>query len=150
MNTITQPDDVAIQSTWESHYLWQVIEFNDEIGRSMRRGLWPASIFGGAGEKILARKFHLWEAENEAVAQRAKDSTPAQPVPVRIVDPSGLDGEPVPPRKWFVPGLIPSRNVTLLTGDGGLGKSLCALQLSIASVLGNSVGSVGRVTPYSS
>ena len=39
------------------------------------------------------------------------------------------------PRQWFVPGLIPSRVVTLLSGDGGTGKSQLALQLVAASAL---------------
>lgn len=39
-----------------------------------------------------------------------------------------------PPDRGFLDeaGLIPSRNVTLLSGDGGTGKSLLALQLGIA------------------
>ena len=50
---------------------------------------------------------------------------------------SRLEGKPVPARKWLVEGLIPSGTVTLLGGDGGTGKSLLALQLAIASALGN-------------
>ena len=113
MNAITQPDAAAVQRQWEAHYLWPVIEFTETIGLSMRRGLWPASVFGNIGEKILARKFQMWEAEHEVAEQRARDAMPAPPVPVRIVDPTELDGQPVPPRTWFVPDLIPSRNVTL-------------------------------------
>lgn len=47
-----------------------------------------------------------------------------------------LDGAEVPPRVWHAPGLIPGRTVTLLTGDGGVGKSTLALQLCCATVLG--------------
>lgn len=47
-----------------------------------------------------------------------------------------LDGKEVPARNWLVPGLIPSGTVTLLTGDGGTGKSLLALQLATACALG--------------
>jgi RecA-family ATPase len=39
-------------------------------------------------------------------------------------------------REWAVPECIPLRNVTLLSGEGGTGKSLLALQLSAAHVLG--------------
>jgi RecA-family ATPase len=39
----------------------------------------------------------------------------------------------VPSREWLVEGMIPARNVTLLFGDGGTGKSLLALQLAIAA-----------------
>lgn len=47
-----------------------------------------------------------------------------------------LEGLPVPEREWLVPDLIPTRNVTLLYGDGGTGKSLLALQLAVAVALG--------------
>lgn len=45
---------------------------------------------------------------------------------------ASLKGKLVSPRPWLVPGLIPQKTVTLLSGDGGTGKSLLALQLSIA------------------
>lgn len=52
------------------------------------------------------------------------------------LDPAAWAGKPVPEREWFLPGLIPAKTVTLLTGDGGTGKSLLAHQLGIASALG--------------
>src|SRR5262245_3245539 len=42
----------------------------------------------------------------------------------------------VPPREWLVRGLIPARNATLLTGDGGTGKSLLGAQSAVAVILG--------------
>ena len=39
-------------------------------------------------------------------------------------------GQHVPPLEWIVPGIIPARTVTLLSGDGGVGKSLIACQLA--------------------
>jgi RecA-family ATPase len=44
-----------------------------------------------------------------------------------------LEGVPVPPRRWHVRDLIPAHNVTMLGGDGGVGKSTLALQLAIAT-----------------
>lgn len=44
--------------------------------------------------------------------------------------------KPVPPREWHVKGLVPANNSTLLSGDGGTGKSLLAAQLAMATVLG--------------
>lgn len=49
---------------------------------------------------------------------------------------ASLQGEPVPEREWVVKGLIPSGVVTLLSGDGGTGKSLLALQLAAAMAIG--------------
>lgn len=49
---------------------------------------------------------------------------------------SALTGREVPERHWLVRGMIPSGTVTLLSGDGGTGKSLIALQLAAACALG--------------
>jgi len=61
---------------------------------------------------------------------------PEKPKSLTIVDPTEWHGQPVPDREWFLPGLVPARNVTLLSGDGGVGKSLLALQIAAASALG--------------
>lgn len=53
-----------------------------------------------------------------------------------IVDPSQLAGVNIPPLEWFVDGLIPHKTVTLLSGDGGLGKSLLMQQLATHATLG--------------
>src|SRR5437660_4895016 len=44
--------------------------------------------------------------------------------------------DPIPPREWLVPERIPMRNVSLLSGEGAIGKSLLLMQLSGAVVLG--------------
>ncbi|MBL8576144.1 MAG: AAA family ATPase [Mesorhizobium sp.] len=41
-----------------------------------------------------------------------------------------------PSRRFLVPDLIPDRNVTILSGDGGTGKSLLAMQLAVAVTSG--------------
>ncbi|MDF3075549.1 MAG: ATPase [Alphaproteobacteria bacterium] len=51
------------------------------------------------------------------------------------IDPTTLEGRDVPPRRWLVPNLIPRGAVTLLSGDGGVGKSLLAMQLMTAGAL---------------
>ncbi|PTV95854.1 RecA-family ATPase [Rhodobacter aestuarii] len=47
-----------------------------------------------------------------------------------------LEGLEVPERKWLVRDFIPGREVTLLYGDGGTGKSLLSAQLACAVALG--------------
>ena len=54
----------------------------------------------------------------------------------RFFKASTLAGKPVPVRPFHVPGFIPGRTVTLLNADGGMGKSLIALQLCCATALG--------------
>jgi len=50
-----------------------------------------------------------------------------QPLDITIA--ASLADKPVPERQWAVAEWIPSRQVTLLSGDGGIGKSLLAMQL---------------------
>jgi hypothetical protein len=51
---------------------------------------------------------------------------------------SGADwkGHDVPPLEWIVPGVIPAGTVTMLSGDGGVGKSLIACQLATCAATG--------------
>lgn len=44
---------------------------------------------------------------------------------------------PIPERKWLVEGVIPRGEVTILSGHGGTGKSLLALQLMLACSAGD-------------
>lgn len=70
------------------------------------------------------------------------------------ISPRDWAGKNVPPRRWVVDGLIPVGGVTLLYGDGALGKSLIAMQLQAACAIGGSwlgqptmeCGSVGFYT----
>lgn len=56
-------------------------------------------------------------------------------VPLPSINPSIWNGLPVPEREWYVPDLIPMRQVTILAGDGGVGKSLLALQIAAAGAM---------------
>jgi RecA-family ATPase len=53
-----------------------------------------------------------------------------------IIEPIAWQDKPVPPRRWLVDGLIPQGAVTLLSGDGGIGKSLLVQQLGTACAIG--------------
>jgi RecA-family ATPase len=65
-------------------------------------------------------------------APRDHERSAEPPPPLSYVD---LKAE-LTPRQWLVPERIPSRNVTLISGEGGGGKSLLLMQLSGATVLG--------------
>jgi AAA domain len=43
---------------------------------------------------------------------------------------------PLRDREWLIDERMPMRNVTLLSGDGGVGKTIALMQLSAATVLG--------------
>lgn len=55
---------------------------------------------------------------------------------LRTLAPMELDGKPIPDRRWIVPGWIPHGQVTMLSGDGGLGKSTIAMQLMTGTATG--------------
>jgi hypothetical protein len=65
---------------------------------------------------------------------------------IEIIVAASLANKPVPKQEWLVDDLIPGRNVTLLSGDGGTGKSLLSLQLAAAVATGGSwlVSPAGR------
>ena len=68
--------------------------------------------------------------------RKSEFARPTDIAPIEILDPIGWQDKPVPERRWLVDDLIPLHNVTLVSGDGGIGKSLLTLQLMVACVLG--------------
>ncbi len=54
---------------------------------------------------------------------------------VDFVCPAEWHGLPLPEREWWLEDLVPMRQVTIVNGDGGVGKSLAALQLAAAGAL---------------
>ena len=60
---------------------------------------------------------------------------PTDPAP-GMISAASLASRPIKRRDWYVEDLVPGRQVTQISGDGGLGKSTLALQLAVASVTG--------------
>jgi RecA-family ATPase len=52
------------------------------------------------------------------------------------ISPAQWAGKTIPSRRWIVEGLIPVGSVTMISGDGGLGKSLLGMQLIAACATG--------------
>jgi RecA-family ATPase len=86
---------------------------------------WDDFIRGAAEEQAAA--------EAAARTRQANGHDPEPGAPLDITVAANLAGQPVPERGWLVPHWIPSREVTLLSGDGGVGKSLLVMQLQIAA-----------------
>jgi hypothetical protein len=65
-----------------------------------------------------------------------KPKDPAQAPALAFVDMSPWDTVSAPSRRWAVENRIPLRQPTLFSGEGATGKSIIALQLAVAHVLG--------------
>jgi RecA-family ATPase len=76
------------------------------------------------------------ERDADRPARNRPEAIPAPARSSRFYSLAELNEKAVPDREWLVPDLVPLRTVTLLGGDGGTGKSLCALQLAIGVATG--------------
>lgn len=77
---------------------------------------------------------HAWEEQRAAQGLE----------PLACLDLLKFQGQPRPVRRWIVPNIVPERECTLISGDGGEGKTLLQLQLAVACVLGRDW--IGRPT----
>ena len=62
--------------------------------------------------------------------------TPRDETPFQWANTDGWDSQECPPREWAVLDRIPLRRVTLLSGEGAIGKSIVELMLAVAHVIG--------------
>ncbi len=56
--------------------------------------------------------------------------------PFLVIKPTKWQDQPIPERRWLVKNILAHGSITLLTGDGGLGKSLLMQQLMTGLALG--------------
>src|SRR4051794_22154101 len=72
----------------------------------------------------------------QAAGAQANGADPDPIAPLELTVAAKLAAKPVPERGWLVRDWIPSHQVTLLSGDGGTGKSMLAMQMQIAAAAG--------------
>jgi RecA-family ATPase len=85
----------------------------------------------------LRRYNDEWSKRRQQMYAEQGKVAPELPQPkVEPVCMATMAGKKAPPQPWVVPNLIPGRNVTLLTADGSVGKSLLALQLLASIAIG--------------
>ena len=87
--------------------------------------------FRDAHEKVSSKSKREHKANGPAA-----DKPPPDADKLPFLDMSEWDREPAPPRLWAVQDRIPLRQPTLFSGEGAIGKTLLALQLAAAHVLG--------------
>lgn len=85
------------------------------------------------GKNAPGSKNYLAEFGAVEIAERVDLKVNSNMLPA--IDAASLTGDP-PIREWIVPGAVPKGEVTLLYGDGGLGKTLLAQQLATSMIAG--------------
>lgn len=99
--------------------------------RSFKRsGISIASLFRHARDAGWQESADDLDHDDDMQAAAAETQSPL------FLPASRWAGTSAPEREWLVRGFIPHRVVTLLSGDGGTGKSLLALQLAVATGTG--------------
>jgi hypothetical protein len=86
----------------------------------------PPAEASGASGLTTAELVRIWEAADE---QR---QTPPPAAPLTLVCPPAWRDVPIPPMRWLAESRIPAADVTILSGDGGGGKTTVALQLAVS------------------
>jgi RecA-family ATPase len=82
-------------------------------------------------------------------ADAEPDQSPPAPAPLRLVCPPAWRHVALEPMRWLATNRIPAGDVTILSGDGGGGKTTVALQLAVAveSDLGDWLGTTCESGP---
>jgi RecA-family ATPase len=85
----------------------------------------------------VAAKATSEAAAKDTGAEASTGSEPAsEPPSLPFINVASWDGATAPEREWVVQDRVPLKNVTLLSGEGGVGKSIVSLHLAVATVLG--------------
>lgn len=84
------------------------------------------------------------EPEPSLFGHETAVSEPDPPIGIKWVDPFTWEGVTPPVRRWVVGDMVPDGEVTLLTGAGGVGKTLLAQQLATSVAMG--LPFLGRAT----
>jgi RecA-family ATPase/5S rRNA maturation endonuclease (ribonuclease M5) len=74
-------------------------------------------------------------SEEASTSNPPKDDTATEPpLSFNFINLTAWEGQPIPERHWAVLNRIPDCEVTLLSGEGAMGKSLILKQLAVATV----------------
>lgn len=85
----------------------------------------------------------IWVTEGPPLEEDERDTAPAStPKPKSnvvqmpgtrpVINPADWQGKPIPVREWVVADWLPCRVVSMVSGEGGAGKSTMLLQLAVA------------------
>lgn len=113
------------------------------VGERVNHEKWGAGIVDDAeGDKITVEfdsgstRRILCNFLSVSAPIAANDNQPqVQAENFALINPADWHGLPIPVRQWYCEDIIPMRQVTILNGDGGVGKSLLALQIAAAGAM---------------
>jgi hypothetical protein len=88
--------------------------------------------YGGMSPESARRS---WLAGQESTAHISAPGVPVPP-PLRWIDMTCWDNEPLPQRKWAIKDRVPLNQAGLFSGEGGTGKSIIELTKNVAHVAG--------------
>ncbi|MCJ7995889.1 AAA family ATPase [Rhizobium cremeum] len=116
----------------------ELYDFLDLYGGSIGMGrLYNATVDRVKGNIYKHGSAFFFEWGPPSLRQVRKiELPPKRRDPLNFITASRFAHRPIPVREWFLEGLIPNRTVTILNGDGGVGKSLLALQIAAAAAMG--------------
>jgi RecA-family ATPase len=86
-------------------------------------------------QAVIADAFQARTQPDEAEAKPNGAGKPLAPLP--FIDMSSWDDADPPRREWLIEDYIPMRQPTIISGVGGIGKSILLLQLLAATALGD-------------
>lgn len=117
----------------QAHRCGREVQAGNLTFRDAEQALRAAALECGLGEREIDNTVR------RALCDGASASAAAMPAPLlrksAFFRANTLIGK-APPREWFVKDLIPLKTTTMLSGDGGTGKSLIALQLAACGAAG--------------
>jgi RecA-family ATPase len=99
----------------------------------------PAPLTPGEHGDYTVRHYPPKEKRNGAKIFRhpsAQDTEQTKAPPIKWLDMSNWDSEPVPERKWSIKDRVPLNQAGLFSGEGGTGKSIIELMKNVAHVTG--------------
>jgi len=147
---VVQQDDIVIRRAGRDHDGMVIVIVNAHGDRIRGSKLWgPATLsgneyrFGLDQSKVIDPRKGAWFdfATNEGgfirdlMKKLNAAANHADTPPITYVNIAKWIKARVPQREWAVLNRIPAKNVTVLSGTGGIGKTILAMQLAAAAVL---------------
>jgi hypothetical protein len=96
----------------------------------------PARFLGLVDEAETDAAVALFPALPAGGVSMADEATPEDDEPLVPMSLIGLDDFDPPEKLFYVAGMVPHLEVAMVTGEGGVGKSLLVLQMLVAVALG--------------